>query len=674
MSKYKYHINNLDCANCARKIENYLNSEKNFNNVIVNFNTLTLTYESDVDISINELNKMIQRIEPSASISKNEITAKKEFHLSILLIAIVISIIGYYLPIGDDFKKIFYLITYIMLLYRTAINAFKLLLKEARINENALITISCIGAFIIGEVFEGIMVITLYSIGKILESKAVDNSRRSVSNLLNIKAIMANKKNGKKIVSILVEDINIGDILVVKKGDKIPTDGVVLNGHSFLDMKALTGEVSLKEVSCNDSVLSGSINVGDAIEIKACSLYKDSTVAKILDLLEAATDKKTKTETIVDRISRIYTPLVLILAILMVLILPLFGVNLTDAIYRGLTFLVISCPCAIAISVPLAYFSGIGVASKNGILIKGSNYLDGLSHITDIIFDKTGTITNGIFKVDDIVINDSNYSYDEVLDILLKGESLSNHPIAKSITFLNDNKVDNSKVKKFKEITGMGLSFELDDKKVLIGNSKLCGCSSEGSIHLNINSMHVASIFISDDIKDGVSLAIDDLKKLGINIHMFTGDRKDFALKIARKLNIDDVKYEMLPTDKYFSYEKIKNSNNLCAFVGDGINDAPVLKRADLGISMGAVGSDVAIEASDIVIVDDDIRKIYVSILISKYTNRIIKENLIGAISIKILILLLSVFGLANMWLAVFADTGLTLLTILNTLRIIKKY
>ena len=673
MKKYRYNINNLDCANCAREVEESLNNNKDFQNVSVNFNTLKLTYESDIDFSISELNKLVKKVEPDAFISSEEVSNKKEYNLIILIVALIIGILGCYLKIPNYLKILLYIISYSLLLYRTTINAIKLLFKSKTINENALITISCIGALAIGDVMEGMMVITLYTIGKILEEKAINNSRKSIKDLLDIKQPFANKKNKNEVQKINVEDIKINDILVVKKGEKIPVDGVVVKGRTYLDTSALTGESELEVKNIDDVVLSGTINVGDLIEMRATSLFEDSTVAKILDLLESATDKKTKTETMVSKISKVYTPIIIILAILIIIILPLFNVSLSDSIYRALTFLVISCPCAIAISVPLSYFTGIGVASKKGILIKGSNFLDNLSNAKNIIFDKTGTLTNGAFSVLDIEIFDKSYTKKEIVDILVKGESFSNHPIAKSILSLTDTKIDNSDVKKYKEIVGKGIYFELNDKKISIGNKMLCNCDEEAVLHLNIDGKHIASITISDGIKENAKETIKELKEQGIKTYMFTGDKKDIALDIGKKLGIDDIKYEMLPTDKFECFEQISKDNEIAIFVGDGINDAPVLKRADIGISMGGVGTDSAIEASDIVLISDDLEKILQAINLSKYTKYIIRQNLIFAIAVKIVILLLSVFGLANMWLAVFADTGVTLLTILNTLRIIKK-
>lgn len=678
MKKYKYNINNLDCANCAREIEEMLNNNTNFNNAVVNFSTCKISYESDKDYTLEELNTLIKSVEPDAYITLNEEveeSTSKEYYLSILIIALVIGLLGYFLPLPKIVKIILYLISYSLLLYKTSINAIKLLKKGSGINENALITVSCIGALLIGEVLEGMMVITLYTIGKILEEKAINNSRKSIKDLLDIKEPFAYLVDGKKIVKIPVEEVKKDDVLVVKKGEKVPVDGVIIKGSSSLDTSALTGESELVSVNVSDEVLSGSINMGDVLEIKATNTFSNSTVAKILDLLESATDKKTKTENMVTKFSKVYTPIIIGLAILITIILPLiFKVPFKTSLYRALTFLVISCPCAIAISVPLSYFTGIGTASKKGILVKGSNYLDNLSNTTSIIFDKTGTLTNGTFNVEKIEVLDDKYSKEEIIDILIKGESLSNHPIAKSILKLKKGEIDNSGVLDYKEIEGNGISFKLNKKNVLIGNSKLCDCDIDTDLHLNINGKHVASVVINDGIKENAKETINKLKNSNIKTYMFTGDKKAVALNIGKKLGLDEIKYEMLPQDKFKAFEKVSDNSEVTIFVGDGINDAPVLRRADIGISMGGVGSDSAIEASDIVLMSDELSRIPLAINISKYTKRIIKENLIFAMSVKVVILLLSVFGYANMWLAVFADTGVTLLTILNTLRIMNKF
>lgn len=679
MKKYKYNINNLDCANCAREIEEMLNDNDNFNNAVVNFSTCKISYESDKDYTLEELNTLIKSVEPEAYITLNEKEREdndtREYRLSILIMALVVGLLGYFLPLPNFLKVILYIISYWLLLYKTTIKAIKLLKNGNGINENLLITVSCLGALMIGEVLEGMMVITLYTIGKILEEKAINNSRKSIKDLLDIKEPFAYLLEDKKIIRVPVEEVRVGDILVVKKGDKVPVDGVIIKGNSDLDTSALTGESDLVRVNTNDEVLSGSINMGDVLRIKATSTFSNSTVAKILELLESATDKKTKTENMVTKFSRVYTPIIIGLAILITIMLPLvFKVPFKTSFYRALTFLVISCPCAIAISVPLSYFTGIGIASKKGILVKGSNYLDNLSNTTRIIFDKTGTLTNGTFTVEEIEVLDNKYTKEEVIDILTKGESLSNHPIAKSILKLKKGKIDNSDVKNFQEIEGNGISFILNKDKILIGNSKLCSCDVDTDLHLNINGRHVSSVIINDGIKENAKETIMTLKANNIKTYMFTGDKKTVALNIGKKLGLDEIKYEMLPQDKFKAFEAIANKNGVTIFVGDGINDAPVLKRADIGISMGGVGSDSAIEASDIVLMSDELSKIPLAIKISKYTKKIIKENLIFAMMTKVIILLLSVLGFANMWLAVFADTGVTLLTILNTLRIMKRF
>lgn len=677
MKKYKYNINNLDCTNCAREVLESLNENKDFENVIVNFNTKKLIYESDKEFTLPELNKLVKEVEPDAFITDEEVNIKKEYHFSILVVGVIIGLIGYFVKMPTYLKWILYVISYSMLLYRCIINSLKLLIKSKTINENLLITVSCLGALALKNVLEGIMVITLYTIGKILEEKAINNSRNSIKDLMDLTDKTANIKVGKEVKNILVEDVKVGDILLVKKGEKIGVDGIIKSGTSSIDSSMLTGESEPVFIKEGDKVLSGSINLGDVILVRATSTFEDSTVSKILEMLESATDKKTKTETIVSKGSKIYTPVVLVLSILVMIVLPLFGVNLSSSIYRGLTFLVISCPCAIAISVPLSYFTGIGVCSKNGILVKGSNYLDSLSSAKNIIFDKTGTLTNGTFKVTGIDIKDEEktdeYNKDDIMEILLMGESLSDHPIAKSIMSTSGKFVDNSRVENYKEISGKGITFVLDGKQVSIGNNKIDECTETASIHMHINGKHVASIFINDGIKENTSSVIKSLQKNDIKTYMFTGDKKDVALEIGGMLGIDEIKYEMLPTDKFKAYESVEKSG-LTIFVGDGINDAPVLKRSSVGISMGSVGSDQAIEASDIVILNDDLEKIPLGISISKYTKHIIKENLIFAIGVKAVILVLSVLGLASMWLAVFADTGVTLLTILNTLRIIKKF
>ena len=672
MKKYEFSIKNLDCPNCARKLEEKLNNREDLSDVIVNFNTCKLVYKSEKDYSIGEISKIVKSIEPDAIISKED-TNHHEFHLSFLMIGVLLGILAYFIDFPSYIKTIIYIISYVLLLYKVFIKAIKLLINSHIVDENILITISCIGAFLLNEHLEGIMVIALYTIGKLLEEKALNKSRREIANLITLKVPFANLKTKDGVVKINVEDVKVGDLLIIKKGEKVPVDGIVILGNTNLDTSMLTGESEEVLVKEKDEILSGTINKSNVITMKATKVYSESVISKILDLLENATNKKAKTETIVSRISKFYTPIVIILAILVILLLPLlFNMNYSESVYRALTFLVIACPCAIAISVPLSYFIGIGVSGRNGILVKGSNYLDNLSNVERIIFDKTGTITNGVFKVEDIEIIDKKYKKEDIINILCKGESLSNHPIARSILKLKKGKIDNKDVHNFKEIDG-GISYTIGKDKIKIGSKKICNCDIETMLHLNINDKHVASIIINDGIKDNVVDMINYFKENNIDSFMFTGDKKNIATEIGNKLNIDHIESEMLPTDKYNAYERVSEGYTTI-FVGDGINDAPVLKRADIGISMGNIGSDIAIDASDIVIMNDDVSKIPKAIDISRYVKKIIKENLIFAISVKIIVLILSTLGLVNMWLAVFADTGLTLLTILNSLRILKKF
>ena len=674
MTKYKYNVSGMHCANCAKKMEDYLNDKEDFKNVSVNFNTCKLYYESDKDYSLKELNKLVKNVDNDFKITDTSEQSHNEFKIFPLLIGTIIGLLAYFLNIPNFIKIILYIISFGLLLYRNIFNAFKTLINGHYIDENLLISISCIGALLIGEALEGMMVIVLYSIGKILEGKAINRGRNSIKELVELKVNYANVKKGKEIKKLSVDEVEIGDIIVVKKGEKIPADGKVIKGSTYLDTSSLTGESKPLKVNIDDEVLSGSINTTDVIEIKALKLFSDSTVSKILELLEEATNKKAKTETLVSKIGKIYTPMVLLFAIISLFLLPIiFNISFDESLYRSLTFLVISCPCAIAISVPLAYFNGIGISSKNGILIKGSNYLDNLSNAKKIVFDKTGTLTYAKLEVKEIIINDNNYDEDEIINILRLGESLSNHPIANAIMNLTDTKIDNSIVKNFKEIDGSGITFNLDKKKIKIGNSNICHCNIDTDIHLHIDDKHVASIIISDGIKENAEAVISKLKKIGIKTYMFTGDKKENAIDVGKTLMIDEVKSDMLPQDKYHNLEKIMDEN-ITVFVGDGVNDAPTLKLSDIGISMGNLGSDSAVDASDIVIMNDDLSKISLAIDISNYTKKIIKQNLVFAISIKILILIFSAFGLTNMWMAVFADTGLTVLTILNTLRILNKY
>ena len=678
--KYKYKFNELDCANCANAIEQKLNGDKNIKTASVNFSKLSLIVETDLDKDVKKyVNNIIASVEPDSFVIDvgEESDTKKKVKNDILRLvtAIIIAVVG--MTIGDSLlSKILIIISYILLLEKTTITAVKLLVRSRTINENLLVTISCIGAYLTNNIHEGLMVVILYEIGKILEEIAVNNSRRSISNLMDIKPEYANLKKGDEIKKVNPEQVKIDDIIVIKQGEKVPLDGIIVKGSAKLNTSALTGESKLSSVKAGDEVLSGTVNINGLFELKVTSAYTNSTVSRILELVETATDRKAKTETFVARMAKIYTPIVIILAILTAIILPLFfKVPSNVAIYRALVFLVVSCPCAIAISVPLSYFTGIGAASRLGILIKGSDYLDSLCAVNKIVFDKTGTITTGAFSDYNLKILDDNYKEDEIKQIYAKGEKLSNHPIAMSIVNLFNKNIKTNDVKNYKEISGKGVEFVLDEDKIKIGSSEFCNASKkDGYIYLNINDNNVAKLELLDGVKKGTKKTIATLKSMNIVPKMFTGDSESIAKKIAKSVGIDDVSYEMLPEDKYKLLENvIKENSGKTAFVGDGINDAPSLALADIGISMGGVGSASAIEASDIVIMTDDLAKIPVGIKIAKKTNHIIKQNLLFAIGVKVLVLTLSTVGLASMWQAVFADTGVTLITILNTTRILKR-
>ena len=675
--KYKYNIKNLDCANCAKKIEETLNKDKNIKSASVNFAKQTVTVETNISDPFNYVKDIVENIEPDAILSKEEIKETKNKDIYRILLGAFLGILGIIIKNPKYLSMILILLAYIILLYRTLTTAIKQL-KNKTINENFLVTISTIGAYLLGETHEGLMVIFLYEIGKMLESKAINKSRNSVAELMNIKEETSNLKDNNKIKVVPTTEIKVGDIIVVKEGERVPLDGIVVKGETMLDTSALTGESLPVSVSTGDNVLSGSINKGGVLEIKVSSLYKDSTVNKILELVENATERKTKVETIVSKYSSKYTIGVIIIAILTALFLPLFtNMTYTDSIYKGLTILVISCPCAIAISIPLSYFSGIGAASKEGILIKGSNYLDSIKDIKEIVFDKTGTITTGEFYISKINIHDKKYTEDQIMEIFAGGESLSNHPIAKSVLKNYTKEINHEDIKDYKEVSGKGIEFTYKKDKVRIGNAKFCKNKEENSnIYLMINNSIVADLEIKDEIKKDVVNTIQKLKNMNINIHMFTGDTKEKATEIAQQVGIDNINYSMLPSDKYTYLEEIikkKTEKSIVSFVGDGINDAPVLKLSDLGISMGSLGTDSAIEASDVVIMNDNLEKIVTAINISKKTNKIIKENLIFALGVKLLVLVLTLIGLSTMLEAVFADVGVTVLCILNTLRLLKK-
>ena len=678
--KCKYKIKNIDCVNCAKKIEDYLNKDANISNASINFNTLNISYVTNIENSINYVNKKIKEIEPDTYIYDKEIKEENYFNDYLnLILGFALGTIGIFITIPYYINYILIIIGFILLLKRSTTLALKLLVKSHQIDENFLVVISSIGAFLINEKFEGLMVITLYEFGKILESKAINKTRKNVSALAKIKEDYANLKVNNTYMKVLSESVKIGDTIIIKKGERVPLDGIITSGITYIDNSSLTGESKLVSLTIGDRILSGSINKGDIIEVKVDTPYSDSTVNKILNLVENASENKAKTETFVSKYAKYYTAIVLVLAVLVGIFLPLItNCTYSDSIYKALTFLVISCPCAIAISVPLSYFSSLGFASSKGILIKGSNYLDGIKDIDTIVFDKTGTLTKGTFHIAKINILDNKYKEEDILRLFKIGETYSNHPIAVSLVKEIDIDVSDYKIKDYQEVSGLGIEYKLDKQTIKIGNAKHVNSKEKEDntvIYISVNENIIGSIVIEDTLKSEAPEVITKLNNMGINTKMFTGDNLEVAKDISSKLGIKDYKYNMLPDDKYNELTKIlkkKNNNKLVAFVGDGINDSPVIALSDIGFSMGGVGNDSAIEASDIVITNDNLKSLLTAIKISKKTNTIIKENVIFAILTKITILILSVIGIASMWQAVFADVGVTIITIFNTLRLLK--
>ncbi len=671
LKSYKYYLNKLDCANCAKKIEDAIRGNSNYHDVIVNFNTLTLSFKTDINNPFKEIREIIKSIEPNVIVRENkENDNQKDYEVVRLILAIISLLLSLIIKV-DFLKEILLILAYGLLLYKTVIKAITKVIKSHNIDENMLITISAVGAYLLGEHHEGLMVVLLYVIGKILEDRAVGKSRRAITDLLDLKLEYAHKKYGKNITDVKAEELKVNDVVVVKKGEAIPTDGVIIKGETVLDTSKLTGESVLAKVGFQDKVLSGSINMGEVIEIKVTHDYYDSTAYKIFELTINATNNKAKTETTVSKIAQIYTPLVLLIAIIIGVSLPLFfKVPLEDSLYRALTFLVISCPCAIAISVPLSYFAGIGASSRAKVLVKGSNFLDALTKCDTIVFDKTGTLTSGSFKLDKINIYNDKYDEDKILNLIILGESFSNHPIGKVLLSEYEKDIDLSKVKDFKEEVGLGISYKVGRDNIKVGSNKFVKTNEKANVFLSVNEEVVAGLIFNYNIKDNAKKVINKLKEYNINSVMLTGDNESFAKMIANKLGLS-YKSSLLPDQKYQELMNIKKEHKVI-FVGDGINDTPSLLGADVGISMGEIGTNSAINASDVVLMNDNLEGIIKVLNIAYKTKKIIMMNLIFAIGVKLLILILATLGLTSMAMAVFADTGVTLITILNTLRILK--
>lgn len=603
-----------------------------------------------------------------------------------IIITIILFAITFIPGIQGIADKIIYIVAYLIIGGEVLINAVKNIFKGELFDENFLMTIATIGALIIGEYPEAVAVMLFYQIGELFQDMAVEKSKTSITKLMDIRPDYANIEKDGELQKVNPEDVKLGEIIVVKPGEKIPLDGCVISGTSSLNTTALTGESMPRDVKENDNVLSGCVNLSGLLKIKTTSTFKESTVSKILDLVENADNGKANTEKFITKFAHYYTPVVVILAVILAIVPPIItGGNWLEWLNRALIFLVISCPCALVVSVPLSFFAGIGSASKNGVLIKGANYLEALTNVHTVVFDKTGTLTKGNFKV--TAIHPEIISEEELLEVAVLAESFSEHPISISLKNAYKKEIDKSRVKDIEDISGKGIKAIVDDREVYIGNDKLMdmvgakweACEKEGTIsHIAIDGKYVGHIVIADEIKPQSKQAIQDLKKLGIKkTVMLTGDIKAVGESVGKQLGVDVVKTELLPANKVEEVEKLINDKESLkeklVFVGDGINDAPVLKRADIGIAMGGLGSDAAIEAADMVLMDDDPSKIAKAIQISRKTLKIVKQNIIFALLVKLIVLILGACGIANMWEAVFADVGVSFIAILNALRCIKE-
>ncbi|MDH1976509.1 heavy metal translocating P-type ATPase [Aliarcobacter butzleri] len=688
----KVKLQNLDCASCALKIEKYLANMEELSNVKLNFSTSTLTFEQNTKKDIlDKIEKEIQKIEKDVIILKDEIKIQKTFWqnldkklLIITLISFFLTYISYNYVENNYLKFAVYLVAYLLVGFDVLSKAFKNLTNARFFDENFLMSIATIGAFALGDFVEGIAVMVFYQIGEMFQKVAVNNSRDSINSLLDIKPEYANVKEGDNVIQKAPEDVKIGDIILVKAGEKVPVDGILQNNDCSFDTSAITGEFKPKTIKENEEVLSGFINISTASYVKVTSLYKDSTIAKIIELIENASSKKANAEKFITKFASVYTPIVIALALILAFIPPLFieGAIYSDWIERALVFLVISCPCALVVSIPLSFFSAIGAVSKKGVLVKGANYIEKLTEIQEIIFDKTGTLTKGVFQV--TRVESFNLDENELLEYAALVESFSTHPIAKAIVNAYDKELNLKQVSSCEELSGLGIKAKIKNKDILVGNERLLkqfGVEVKKEIKEELNIVYIAIdskfegfIVVSDIIKNEAKDFINELKKLNISkTYMLTGDKKEVALKVAKGLQIDEVKYELLPQDKLKSYEEIKNkTNKITAFVGDGINDAPTLANSDVGFAMGKVGSDLAIKSADIVVLNDNLNSISDVIKIAKKTKTIVYQNIIFIMLIKVIFLVLGADAIIGMKEAIFADMGVALIAIFNSMRILK--
>ncbi len=728
----KLNITGLDCANCAAKVERKINEMKEVTEATIDFLNKKLILTSDEESPhtlITSVQKVIDSIENgvtispvSSNITTNNIhghhnhthghlhghahdhshshshdhgTDELKKLIGKIIIGGILFIGGFIIPENSHLLRfITFFASYVVIGGDVLTSAFKNILKGQIFDENFLMSIATVGAFAIGEYPEGVAVMLFYQLGELFQGIAVNRSRNSIADLMDIRPDYANLKTGNDIEKVSPDSVKIGDFIVVKPGEKVPLDGEVVEGHSAFDTSALTGESLPREISPGENVLSGFINRTSLITVKVTKLFSESTVAKILDLVENSTAKKSRTENFITKFARYYTPVVVILALLIAILPPFIipGVLFKDSLYRALIFLVVSCPCALVISIPLGFFGGIGSASRHGILIKGANYLEALNNVDTVVMDKTGTLTKGVFKVTEINVNNNisnGISEDELLKLAAHAESFSTHPIAQSIVRAYEEKgntIDKSLLNNFEEKSGYGIKVNIDGQSVTAGNYRLMELENitidekkdlGTVVYVATDGNYIGNILIADEIKKDAEKAVSGMKENGVkNIVMLTGDTKAIGESTANRLNIDKVYTELLPDQKVEKLEEIfkeKSDDRKVVFVGDGINDAPVLARADIGIAMGGLGSDAAIEASDVVIMNDEPSKIVTALKIARSTRAIVWQNIFFAAAVKIIVLILGAGGLATMWEAVFADVGVALLAVLNAMRIIRK-
>lgn len=684
-------LEGLNCANCARKIEEKVGKMEGVKESNLNFTTTTLNVKLERKVkeehAINEIKKIVEALEPHVKVEK-KVSGKTNVQRVKFEVkpTLIIGTILYLIAVIGDFKGalalILFVASYLLIGGKVVLTAIKNIARGQLFDENFLMTVATIGAFSISEYPEAVAVMLFYEIGETIQGYAVNKSRSSISSLMDIRADYANIIIDGKEKKVSPETVKVEDVILVKPGEKVPLDGVVIEGESFIDTSALTGESVPRKIVPNDEILSGGINTSGLLKVKVTKKFGESTVSRILEMVENAASKKADTEKFITKFAKVYTPIVVVLAILIAVIPSIF---IKDALfstwlYRALVFLVVSCPCALVVSVPLGFFAGIGGASKKGVLVKGSNYLELLKDLETVVFDKTGTLTEGVFSVTEI--NTNGIDKEKLIEVAAMAESFSNHPIAISIIKEYGKEIDKEVIKEYKEISGRGIKAVINNEEVLVGNSKLMNefnilyneVDSIGTVvYCAINGEFKGSIVISDKIKENAVEALINLKKAGVKkTVMLTGDNKKTAYKVGEKINIDEVHSELLPLDKVREVEELlkrSNKNGKLAFVGDGVNDAPVLARADIGIAMGGIGSDAAIEAADIVLMKDDINALVDAINVSKKTNKILWQNIVFALGIKILVMVLGTFGIANMWTAVFADVGVTIIAIINSTR-----